>query len=356
MGKHFDGLDVIRSILALLVASGHFFLWNGISTVVPASFFLSVDFFFVLSGFVLTQSVVYDRECNPKWFMAKFALRRLFRLYPLYLTVLLLTLCAVFLKFGASAVTPRQILTSVALLQGVIPDNSGVPIYADTPVGIGWSVSVELWVSLSFFGMIFLLRRRTRLLALFSAATVACSLLLMISFSPNIMNVNMQGLLSVLSFGAIRGFLGLAAGALTFLLFEKLKEVSLASYQYTLLECGFIILIPLIYLKFCEYERKGEYIFPVIAMACILLVTIQRGFISNSMYTARLSWFREISYSIYLVHPIGIFFFRQMHWSFTMVSAAFYLFLVVIMAVIAHRLIEKPGIALGKRLLSIYFN
>ena len=43
--KYFNNLDVCRTLLAVLVSLGHFFLWNGVQNRIPGSFFLAVDFF-----------------------------------------------------------------------------------------------------------------------------------------------------------------------------------------------------------------------------------------------------------------------------------------------------------------------
>lgn len=52
--KNFLALDTFRFVGAILVALGHFLLSKGIVNVMPNSFVLVVEFFFVLSTFLIT--------------------------------------------------------------------------------------------------------------------------------------------------------------------------------------------------------------------------------------------------------------------------------------------------------------
>ena len=85
---HFRVLDSWRGIAALLVAIFHL---NVFSPVYSLDFFrnafLFVDFFFVLSGFVITHS--YGDRMGTLDGVGNFAVRRFNRLWPLHAIVLL---------------------------------------------------------------------------------------------------------------------------------------------------------------------------------------------------------------------------------------------------------------------------
>ena len=98
----FHGLDVVRTLLALSVALGHFFYWNGVSTYFPRSFFIAVDFFFVLSGFVITQSIINTKSENFDEFIKLFAINRIARLFPLYIFVFLITAVILLIKSNSN--------------------------------------------------------------------------------------------------------------------------------------------------------------------------------------------------------------------------------------------------------------
>src|SRR5215469_11877968 len=84
----FAALDGWRGICALLVAlhhlsaNGHFYAWPLVRNA-----WLFVDFFFVLSGFVIAYA--YGGRLSDAHAIKDFALRRLFRLWPLHVAVLM---------------------------------------------------------------------------------------------------------------------------------------------------------------------------------------------------------------------------------------------------------------------------
>ena len=85
---HFRVLDSWRGVAALLVAIFHLNLY---SALYPLDFirnaYLFVDFFFVLSGFVITHS--YAARLGTIEELGSFALKRFGRLWPLHVAVLL---------------------------------------------------------------------------------------------------------------------------------------------------------------------------------------------------------------------------------------------------------------------------
>lgn len=54
--RKYEVLETFRFLGAILVALGHFFYGNGITNVIPNSYILVVEYFFVLSAFVIIES------------------------------------------------------------------------------------------------------------------------------------------------------------------------------------------------------------------------------------------------------------------------------------------------------------
>jgi len=79
--RKFHTLDGLRGIAALGVVGIHANPW--ISSFAPASTYLAVDLFFLLSGFVLAHA--YERRFASGMTMPQFLVIRLIRLYPLFL-------------------------------------------------------------------------------------------------------------------------------------------------------------------------------------------------------------------------------------------------------------------------------
>src|SRR5438874_12343040 len=93
--KRFAALDSLRGICAIFVAIYHFSTVSILSSIpFIKNGFLLVDFFFVLSGFVIAAS--YGERLKAKFPISKFMFLRLGRLYPLHIFVLCLYLAIAF--------------------------------------------------------------------------------------------------------------------------------------------------------------------------------------------------------------------------------------------------------------------
>jgi peptidoglycan/LPS O-acetylase OafA/YrhL len=94
-----------RLLLALLVVLGHFQRLAGVtSEPLPFGYAgTAVDCFFVVSGYLVSNS--FDRDPN----LGRFFIRRLFRIYPLYLAVVLAQTRIVGCIESAGAGTPADL-------------------------------------------------------------------------------------------------------------------------------------------------------------------------------------------------------------------------------------------------------
>src|SRR5262249_7832929 len=98
----FLALDAMRGIAAISVVFFHY----GIdlhSQLMPNAP-LAVDFFFVLSGFVVAHA--YEKRLLAGWSLRSFAVHRLIRLWPLYLFALALPVAA--MVFEVALGMPHQ--------------------------------------------------------------------------------------------------------------------------------------------------------------------------------------------------------------------------------------------------------
>lgn len=347
MNKYFANLDVLRAMLAIIVALGHFFLWNKVYDVIPKSFFMAVDVFFVLSGFVLTQKTLSVSIADVRNYTKDYLFKRFFRLWPLY--ILLFFVCTILqlIEFGKDIDSFKYFLISFFLLQAMGFGTSAQHLFADTVVGISWSVSVEFWVGLFFFTMVFILRNPTKLLWLACTVIALVSSLIIIFFSPNHMDVHLQRV-GIVTFASIRCVCGFALGCLSFFLFQYLNRISFQRFFSEIIEVAAIIASVLVFYVDLKYQFLAPYIFAVL----IAIVSTERGVISRFLSHQVFSWLRPISYSVYLVHPFYILFYRKADIPFTLQSSAIYIALVVLSSIMLYKYIEKPAIDLGKRLMS----
>jgi peptidoglycan/LPS O-acetylase OafA/YrhL len=94
---YFPALDALRGVAALLVVQMHYKQWFG--GVYLQHAYLAVDFFFLLSGFVVAHAYGQKLAQGALSFTG-FALARAARLYPMYLLALILTVWLSVLKTG----------------------------------------------------------------------------------------------------------------------------------------------------------------------------------------------------------------------------------------------------------------
>ena len=158
--KHrFVALDSLRGICACMIVLLHFETFGHISrSPFVENGFLFVDFFFVLSGFVIAAS--YGDRLGQGYPIGKFMLLRLGRVYPLHFVML-----AIFVAWELATITiPRpsgRLPFSDGFSVGMIFANLAlVQTFVGNPTswnGPAWSIAVEVWTYLVFaFGFRYL--------------------------------------------------------------------------------------------------------------------------------------------------------------------------------------------------------
>lgn len=146
-------LDGLRGIAALAVASHHFTMrtdgWG-----IFSSAQMAVDLFFCLSGLVIAQG--YDKRIAAGMSFGDFFMRRVQRLYPLYLLGMVFGLCALLLKYkhGLTDYDAPSIAKAAALNLFYLPyfANFTVEIFQDKVTGVVFPLNGPAW-SL-FFGFV----------------------------------------------------------------------------------------------------------------------------------------------------------------------------------------------------------
>ncbi len=115
---HFQSLDGLRAIAALLVVFGHIELIKqqfGIPNYFEKGPFifnlgdLSVTFFFVLSGFLITFLILKEEAINHTISLRNFYLRRILRIWPVYFLILLISLVIIPIDFSSILYSPEDV-------------------------------------------------------------------------------------------------------------------------------------------------------------------------------------------------------------------------------------------------------
>ena len=301
-GERFLVLDSWRGICALLVALFHFPTSSMISqsTFVGGSY-LFVDFFFVLSGFVIASS--YADRLNEPDEVARFALVRFGRVYPLHLVMLLAFAAFEMLRLllpqlhgtGAAPFTGgfdvKSLVTNLFLLQGMGLEDH---LSWNAP---SWSISAEFFTYLMFAGVVFVAGRRAWIWFVAAALTAP---LFLLAFSNRHMDVSFD-------FGFIRCLYGFSLGALlAWFQHDSIAEArqSLAGGRarmaWTLAEIMMIAVIGL-FVSLAGSNDAGIAAPFVFALA-LFLFAHEGGLVSALLRSRPMLALGAFSYSIYMVH------------------------------------------------------
>ena len=354
--QRFTVLDSFRGLAALAIVFCHLpILLVSSSAEVFRSSQLFVQFFFVLSGFVLLHA--YGSRLTHAAALRDLMINRTLRLYPLHLCIALLLLleCGKLLAArqglvvdnaafsGPTAV--REILPNLLLLQAWLPGADSLSFNAPA-----WSISIGFYLCLVFGALLILLPRRAGLGFLILAVLSCVGL-----------SMQVQGLKPEI----LQGASGFFAGALLYRLYAHLRALPLSRRQFTLLEITVLLLLALVLDS--DYRHR-DLLAGLLLLLTVFIFAFQGG-VASQMLKAR--WLQALglwSFSIYMTHfavllvlqnllvqaeplsnvvrAIGT---RQTLPDILLASAG--LLTIILVAAITYRYIELPGIALGKRLL-----
>lgn len=151
-------LDGMRGLAAIAVALFHFDIY-----LMPHGY-VAVDFFFVLSGFVLYRS--YLPRFRQGLGIGRFMLQRVARLYPLFLLGLMLGLALAIQQIAVGdphrPVAASKLLSATAFNAAMLPSPATLPLY---PFNVpSWSLFFEVVANLALILLIFRLPRVVLLL------------------------------------------------------------------------------------------------------------------------------------------------------------------------------------------------
>jgi len=300
-------LDGLRGVFSLLVVLYHFSPVL-LSQQVHDYFFIRqsrcfVDFFFVLSGYVI--AVNYNHAIVNVNLFFTYINKRFIRLYPLllYTTFVVLFYEIIYNNFLVQYVkVENQTLSShlfIRTLDTLLFTNA-TPILGST-YGMNlpaWSISSEM-ISYIIFGIV----------SLYAVGKRKNILLLLIIIGCFAFSIYHQQYFFTSSFGFVRGLICFSLGYFVF---------KFSSYSFSLNK-NLELLIPFILLAIfyqlntypigAKRELFGLFSIPLFFALAILVLLKTNGRLSQFLETKPLQFLGKISYSIYLNHTIVIYIF-----------------------------------------------
>jgi peptidoglycan/LPS O-acetylase OafA/YrhL len=302
---HFRVLDSWRGVAALLVALFHLNLYSSIYSLdFIRNAYLFVDFFFVLSGFVITYSYAHRLETFDD--LGSFAIRRVGRLWPLHAVVLLAFVAA---ESAKAALAARGASFYLPPFTGTNSLNT-IPMNLVFGQSFGfvehltwnppsWSICAEFWTYLVF--AVVLVLSSTRLARFGFAATGLIVVILAGSVSILVL-FGQHGIDASYDLGFVRCLYGFLVGHLTYRLF---RAASNAKFDARLLEWAMLVLI----VTYVSLAGRTEYSFfaPLVFAAAVFVFAFEAGPVSRLMSNKVNDWLGKVSYSIYMWQAFIIF-------------------------------------------------
>jgi peptidoglycan/LPS O-acetylase OafA/YrhL len=292
MKKRVEQLDGLRGIFSIMVIAHHhsafkesFFYDNFF--VINSSLF--VDFFFVLSGFVI--AVNYLDHLNDGRAFLGFVKKRFIRLYPLlFYTEIVMIVASLagdnsplknsqnlpFEYYRATLIKTLTFLGSTPLFGNLMGNNYPA-----------WSISAEM-ISYLVFGLVVLCFGRFRYYAL--------GLIMILSTAFIIANGEY---LLAYDFGFVRGLLCFCTGVLACVVYRKFP-LNLSFLEFPFLA----VLILSMYIVHQQKMNLEKLAFPVLFAIGIIIFANSTGIVSRLLASRPFQYLGRISYSIYLNHAL----------------------------------------------------
>lgn len=355
-----DALDSLRGLSALMVVLYHakFSLFLSSLPIIRHSY-LFVDFFFVLSGFIMYYN--YGRLTDAAAFR-QFIGMRFFRLYPLHFALLMVFVGANALYallrgtgYGTSGATTDNgldLLLNLVLMNGleIRPPSFNTP---------SWTISTEFWTYV-LFGLTVLGFRKVRksTIAIIFAGICICALAAVYHRYGEL-----KGFTLFLFPRCVFGFfLGAAMG--TVVTPAKIAPATARSPMGASLQA--IAVIVAVSALIIVHYSGFEVLLPVLFAAVIgTFVIWQQTWLTRALTSRPLLWLGKHSYSIYMVHWFVliqlsavlrvVFHVPLFDWGFELgpvIGVAITILaiaMILLAASLTYRFIEEPGRRFGRR-------
>lgn len=293
--SRFEALDGWRGVCACLVVLFHFHGYSPVyfSPLVRNSY-LFVDFFFVLSGFVIAWN--YASRLGTWSETRRFLVLRLGRVYPLHVFMLFCFLAWETAKLvnGMGSATPPEtfsgemrpgaVLSNLFLVQSLHVHDSL------TWNGPSWSISTEFWTYVLFALVSVTLGLRGWVLA----AVAVASPLALLYLSPT-------GMDTTYDWGLVRCVFGFALGVVCCRFHRRVQHRQPAGVATaTALEC--LVVAAVVMFVSAADKSAWSLLAPFVFAGAVLVFAAEAGLVSRLFRTRPLKWLGLLSYSIYLTH------------------------------------------------------
>jgi len=297
MQHRFHALDSFRGIAAVLVVIHHMHYFGSITEIqffIDSSLF--VEFFFVLSGFVLAHAYAFRKKLLFKHFF----IARTFRIMPLHIAILSVF---ILLEFGKLLIyhygmpfnvipftnhnDPLTIVPNLLLLQSWLPNTMATGWNSPS-----WSISIEYYMYMIFFMTLLIKKPGQYVVWLFISIIFFYFIFSEIDLWNNFDKIS-------------RGLSCFFAGTLVYIVYKNVFHlVKIDSFYFTLLEVS--ILLSIIWVVPAHIAYK-TLIISLLFCLQVFIFAFEKGIISRVLNKSFFQLLGKLSYSIYMLHTLILF-------------------------------------------------
>lgn len=346
--KHFHTFDSLRFFSFFLVFLHH--------SPIPDSsilFFFSksggigVSFFFVLSGFLITYILLYEKINIGKISLRKFYIRRILRIWPLFYVMILFAfitpyiLKVLHLPYSNEGYVPNWLM-SVLFLENykMIISNSFPNI---SPLRVMWTLCIEEHFYI-VWGLLVSVLSLKRIPHLIWISILFANISRIFYNYHGFMNVDLFTNIDYFAFGAIPAYILLFKSEAI----NKVENIPL-TFKYMIIFITIILIfgLPNLNIDYIDYIAPAFY---GISFSTIILFTLPKKnklIIKDNLWISKLGVF---TYGLYLFHTIIINFFLHTkvaslsyHW-----QIIFFLSLIstIVVSILSYHIFEKQFLKL----------
>lgn len=345
--RYITGFDGLRTLAVLGVIVYH---------LAPSSLqggYLGVPIFFLISGYLVTYLLIQEYETHDRINFLSFYSRRVKRLYPALVTMLLGTAAYITLFQRSLLVHLRgTIVTNLLYVYNWFEINHGQSYFdrfnGESPFTHLWTLSIEgqfylVWPIVVLLLLLFV-RNKFRSMLLLLLAAIASAVAMGLLFDPNNLNRVYYGTdtrMFAILIGAGMAFIWPA---------YKLKDNITTGHRIILDSAGIATLIALVYMFFtmngqaASTYKGGMFWFTILAAILVATVAHPGSDMNRLLSNPVFSYIGKRSYGIYLYQfPVMIFYESRISiGDHPLFNAIIEVILIMVVTEASYQLIESP--------------
>lgn len=285
-------IQTLRGIFAVFIFLHHF-AHDVETTLFDVMGDFGVAFFFVLSGFVISQAYLSDGRrlpAAPKQF-GRFICRRLAKIYPLH--VVCLAIALIFISFDARSI--GFYVLNLLLLQCWVPDE--YCFYCGN--SIGWCVSDIFFFYLAFPFLASLIKKKP---AIFITVATAITLVYAYIIIPHL---SAEMLYPIVYISPATRLLDFVVGMILWQIYDRIRNRPLRPLHVALLTA--LTLTVCIITSYRWFYIPRDYAMSIIWWPTVSLIILSAVLIKSPLLSPKLLVrFGDISFTFYLIHFLVI--------------------------------------------------